>query len=44
MTDKELIDLVANAWINNGGDEKGFNWVIPKIQTRIHELETTLEE
>ena len=39
MNDKELIDLIANTWINNGGDSNGFDWSWGRIAERIEELE-----
>ena len=35
MNDKELIDLMANTWISNGGDAEGFSWLWRKIQETI---------
>ena len=37
MTDKELIDLVARIWIENGGDALGFIYCYDKILTAIQE-------
>lgn len=39
MNDTELIDLIANTWISNGGDAEGFGWSELRIRHRIEELE-----
>lgn len=39
MSDKELIDLIAETWLENGGDSEGFTWVVDKIKEAIQEKE-----
>jgi len=39
MNDKELVNVVANIWISNGGDSEGFEWCYKDIKDRIMELE-----
>lgn len=38
MNDKELIDLMANTWVNNSGDAQGFVWLWDKILKKIREM------
>ena len=39
MNDKDLIELVAKAWLENGGDSEGFVYNFYHIKNRIEELE-----
>jgi len=36
MSDLEIIDLVAQTWVENGGDSDGFKWCMDSIKNRIH--------
>ena len=38
MTDIELINLIAQIWVQNGGDIEGFDWSYNKIKDAIEEL------
>ena len=39
MSDKDLIELICEIWIQNGGDAEGFSWVWGKILERLKALE-----
>ena len=39
MSDLEIIDLVAQTWVENGGDSDGFKWCMDSIKNRIIEIE-----
>lgn len=39
MTDKELCSLIANIWLENGGDAEGFEWCWRKIRDAIKKEE-----
>jgi hypothetical protein len=41
MSDDELIDVVAQAWIAGGGDAEGMAYCWEKIKERITELSET---
>ena len=38
MTDKELIDKIARIWVENGGDQKGYDKCIRRIRDAIDRL------
>ena len=35
MEEKELIKLIANIWIANGGDAEGIEWCWAKIRDEV---------
>ena len=37
MDDQELVDLIVDMWVKNGGDLEGFTWLIKAIYVRIHQ-------
>lgn len=37
MSDKELIDKIAEMWVENGGDRDGLLWVQSQLLERISE-------
>ena len=39
MSDEELINLIADVWIANGGDAEGMLWTWRLIYERIKEKE-----
>ena len=39
MTDKELFDLIAKTWVDNGGDFESFEASIEKIKESILDLQ-----
>ncbi len=38
MSDSELIDAVAELWVENGGDADGIAWCFQKIKEAVEEL------
>lgn len=38
MTENELIQTIAQIWVNNGGDAEGFNWCWLSIKEAIANL------
>ena len=38
-SDRKLIDLVAQVWVDNGGDAEGLSWVWQDLKKRIEEIE-----
>lgn len=39
MSDKELLELVAKTWLENGGDSEGFVWNMAKLLEEIRSQE-----
>ena len=39
MNDNELIELIADIWVKNGGDAEGLDYVYEKLKARIKEKE-----
>jgi hypothetical protein len=39
MSDDELIQAVADLWVENGGDAEGFEWVQRRIREEIERRE-----
>lgn len=39
MSDQDLIDKIAELWVENGGDMKGFWFSVRKIADSIDEIE-----
>ena len=35
MTDKELIETIAEIWVENGGDADGIEWCREEIKEKI---------
>ncbi len=38
MSDEKLVRLVAELWVDHGGDAEGFDWCIRKIRDAIDRL------
>ena len=38
MTDKELIQKIANLWVDNDGDAEGLDYCYKKIKEKIQDL------
>lgn len=38
MTDENLVQLVAELWVDRGGDVEGFDWCAQKIRDAIARL------
>lgn len=38
MNDKELIEIVAQIWVKNGGDAEGIEYCKEKLKERINQL------
>lgn len=38
MNDKVLIEIIAQIWVNNGGDSDGIEWCKDKLKERIRQL------
>lgn len=39
MTDEQIINKIAEVWLECGGDAEGFSYVMYKIQQKIKEKE-----
>lgn len=37
-TDRELVNQIANIWIDSGGDAEGVAWLWPDIRDRVQEM------
>jgi hypothetical protein len=44
MNDKQLIEAVAELWLENGGDSDGFLWCINNIHIEIYKKEKEKNE
>jgi hypothetical protein len=38
MSDKDLIELMAKTWVENGGDYEGFVYCSQKILDKIYDI------
>lgn len=38
-TDEKLVNLIAETWIQNNGDAKGFRWLEETIYQKILQME-----
>ena len=38
MSDEKLVQMVAELWVDHGGDAEGFDWCIRKIRDAIDRL------
>ena len=39
MNDNELIELISDIWVKNGGDAEGLDFVYQNLKQRIREKE-----
>ena len=38
LTEEQLIERVAQLWVDNGGDKDGIYWCLSKIADKVQEL------
>jgi hypothetical protein len=38
MSDEKLITLIAEIWVENGGDAEGLDWCHTRIKKKIKEI------
>jgi hypothetical protein len=44
MSDAEIIERVAQLWVECGGDAEGITWVWGKIRDRVEEILSEYDE
>ena len=44
MSDKQLIEMTAELWVENGGDAEGLDWSYTKLKAEILRLTTEDKE
>ena len=44
MSDKELIEAVADLWVSHGGDAEGLDWCFCKLKDAVSERTNTDEQ